>query len=241
MSRRLLLLAAAAAACTEAPADPLRSGPAAPIKPADPHAVAFHMRMHFEDLRMIERFLVSGKLEESTALAGLLARPSTDPALAPFARDSSRVVAAAQELAKATSIDDALRLEVRVAAACADCHAAAKVSPLLGKVPPEPPAAPGAPARMARHAWAVDRLWEGVIGGDDFRWSIGLRVLASAPMTMAPLTDATPLGERLQHLAAAQLATRMTTDLDQRATAYGEMLVTCAACHASLRAIAVQP
>ena len=87
---------------------------------------------------------------------------------------------------------------------------------------------------MARHAWAVDRLWEGMIGPDDDRWAAGLDVLAATPLPFTPLTDAPALAAGLRELARAQLANRSATGLDDRARAYGEILVMCAACHTSL-------
>jgi hypothetical protein len=90
---------------------------------------------------------------------------------------------------------------------------------------------------MARHVWAADRLWEGLIGGDEDRWTRGLAVLADSPLPFGPLTDAPALATQLQRRAREQLDARAMTLPDGRATAYGEMLVTCAACHSSLHVV----
>ena len=61
-----------------------------------------------------------------------------------------------------------------------------------------------------------------------------LTVLAEDPLPFALLNDAPQLAKDLQARARAQLDARATTLLDDRGTAYGEILVECAACHASL-------
>lgn len=38
---------------------------------------------------------------------------------------------------------------------------------------------------MARHLWATDRLWEGMVGGDDDAWRDGLDVLAAAQSSLS--------------------------------------------------------
>ena len=84
---------------------------------------------------------------------------------------------------------------------------------------------------MARHLWATDRLWEAMVGGNEPAWRDGLEVLAETPLPFTPAgTDG--LARRLQDLAQDQLS--RTTTLDERAAAYGELLRTCAGCHARM-------
>lgn len=211
------------------------SPPPPPARFADPAAGRYHMRRHFDDLRIIEQLLIAGRLAEGTALAYLLVRRLDDPGLASWSDRDQRVADAAQALVEAPSLDEALRREVRVMAECAGCHATAQVAPKLRPAPAVPVDDGGRPARMARHVWAVDRLWEGLVAPSDERWTRGLDVLAQTPMPFAPRSDAPLLGARLQDVARRQLAGRAVTDLDDRAAAYGELLVTCTACHASLR------
>jgi hypothetical protein len=213
--------------------DPEREPPPPP-RFVNPQAGRFHMRRHFDDLRMIERLFIAGKLDEGATLADLLVRQTDDPGMAPWDLQAKQVAEAAEALSKAPGLDEALRRAARVAAACADCHAQAQGRPVFAAVPPVPPDAPTRAARMARHVWATDRLWEGMIGPDDDRWKRGLEVLAATPQPFMRLTEAPGFARRLQQLARDQLAARATTGIDDRARAYGEMLVTCAACHSSL-------
>ena len=59
---------------------------------------------------------------------------------------------------------------------------------------------------------------------------------SATPLPFSPLTDAPQLAADLQKRAADQLETRATTSLEERGRAYGEILVRCAACHATLHA-----
>lgn len=221
---RCALLALALAACSPADADdqpPLER----------PDVVRETMRTQFKDLRDIQDMLLAGKLEDAKARAFMLTKPATDPGLAPLAAQTQAVVDAATELVDARTIPEACRKVARVAGACASCHVHMP-RPLRAPPETEPPTAqPTLSERMQRHAWATDRLWEGAVLGDIRRWREGVETLAMAPV---PIAGREALANRLQ--LQAQSALR---DLDAgagtvhtRATAYGEMLVTCAECHA---------
>jgi hypothetical protein len=84
---------------------------------------------------------------------------------------------------------------------------------------------------MLRHRWAADRLWEGIIGGNDEPWRAGLDVLAAPPLEWAKFAPGrTEHANKLRRLAENARRNK-AADLAGRATAYGEMLATCAACH----------
>lgn len=213
--------------------DPAREPPA-PARFQNPIIGRFHMRMHFSDLRRIEQLLLAGKLEDAVTLAPGLVAKIDDPGLARWQAHAKEVANAAVELAFAPGLDEALRRAPRIASACASCHADAQGKPVF-PAPPAPPTDTATPAsRMARHVWATDRLWEGLVGPADDRWALGLQVLAATPLPFTALSDAPQLADHMQQVARTQLAARATAGLDDRAAAYGELLVTCAACHSSL-------
>jgi cytochrome c553 len=239
----LVVLAACArdAAQPEAP-QPHATTPDTPVAAPAPHTLSFaaryHMRAHFDDLRRVERLLIAGKLDEGTTLAYMLVRGADDPGIPRWDVHAARVADAALRLTHARGLDEALRREARVAAECASCHTDLGATPMFAPAPLLPRDDTTRAARMARHAWAADRLWEGLIAGDEDRWTRGLAVLADSPLPFTALTDAPALATMLQRRAREQLDTREMTLPDARATAYGEMLVTCAACHASLHVAA---
>jgi hypothetical protein len=86
---------------------------------------------------------------------------------------------------------------------------------------------------MARHVWAIARVREGVVGAADEPWQAGLDVLAQAPLPWSEAqADRVGLAQSL-HDAASHARKRAGTDTwADRATSYGELLATCAACHA---------
>lgn len=229
--KRVILIAAIAAA-----AHPAGGGP--PI--AQPAKVRFHMHRHVDDLREVQRLLLAGKLDEAKTRAFLLTKPASDAGLAAWRSHAARLSDSARALTQATTIAEACRLEAQVAAACATCHVRAE--PLAVIYPPAPAAPANAAtvdARMARHQWAADRLWEGMIAGTTVPWRQGLEVLAQTPLPFPPHAKMPALADRLQDLArgALESLSDRSETIDTRATTYGNMLVTCAACHQAARSV----
>jgi len=202
-----------------------RSGRAAGSAPADADRakLRFRMQRYMDDLRTVERLLIAGRLDEARSRAFLLSRPARDV----WSIDALRVSQAALALSGTTDLEEACRIEPRIAAACADCHRRAGSLPAFDRSPRPPPDDAEPRARMARHEWAADQLWEGLVGASDRSWTAGLEVLAVQPLPS--LSNAA--GPRLQRLAAAALAAVPRDTPADRARTYGELLVTCAACH----------
>ena len=226
--RKLGLLLVAAAGC--------QAASAGEPKPAERFEhdmmLRFHMHENFGLLRAIELELVHGKLEDGRMLARQIAEAPDEGGAQPFAKRAATVRARAAELVAAPSIDEACRREARLAAACADCHVDAGVLPEFADPPRLPADGDTIKARMARHLWASDRLWEGMVGDSDESWRGGLDVLAATPLPWSAADgDRAALAKRLQQLASDARQAQATDQLRDRARAYGEILATCAACH----------
>jgi hypothetical protein len=208
-------------------------GPPAPPARQFEHdmMVRYHMHGSLDVLRAIERLLVRGNLDDARALARTIAEAPDEPDLGAWGPEAAAVRLRAQALAVAPGIDEACRREARLAAACADCHVETRIQPEFRAAPALPPDSGTVVARMARHRWAVDRLWEGLVGADDDAWHAGLAVLAAAPLPWTDLDARVLLARRLHQLADAARLHSATDTLDDRARSYGELLVTCAACH----------
>jgi len=221
------LLLGAASACNAARADEPKQGLPS-VRFEHDMMARYHMHENFGLLRSIELLLVHGKLDDAKAFARMIAEAPDEPGLQPFAKRAATVRASAASLADAPSIDEGVRREARLAAACADCHADAGVLPEFESPPRIPPDADNVKARMARHLWATDRLWEGIVGRSDESWRAGLDVLASAPLPWSVAdADRQALARGLQQSAAAA----RTAPESDRPRRYGEILVLCAACH----------
>jgi hypothetical protein len=72
-----------------------------------------------------------------------------------------------------------------------------------------------------------------MMGNSDTAWRAGLDVLAATPLPASELgSERMALAKQLQRPAMETGARKGTLDLSARAVAYGDLLVTCAACHA---------
>jgi len=221
--RELLLLLLTAAACG-------RPASGEPVQLERRDVTRYHMARHFGDLQDITHMLLAGKLEDARTRAFLLTRPPKDEGLALLAPQAQAVEDAASQLVEAPSIAEACRLTAKVAQACAGCHVQIPKRLLAAPAPEEPSPEPTLAVRMQRHAWAADRLWEGVVMGDRLRWRQGLEVLAMRPV---PMPKGDGLARRLQAQAIDSLGRleQQTDTYATRAQAYGEILVTCSSCH----------
>ena len=216
------------------PKQPPTSGPAQ--LPRD-ELQRMHMHENFDLLRAIERLLITGKLDDAKRFAAAISEAPDSPAHGPWAAHVVAVRDRAAALARATTLAQATRLEASLAAACASCHVETGVAPEFRQFP-VPPDAKTVEARMLRHRWAADRIWEGIIGGDPEPWRAGLDVLAAAPLDWGPSSSDRAVHARtLQRLASQARANKLATT-EARATAYGEILSTCAACHTGAPAAA---
>jgi cytochrome c553 len=196
--------------------------------------IRFHMHENFDLLRAIERLLIRGKLDDATRFAAAIAEAPDEPGLGTWAAHAAVVRERAAALARATAVDEACRREAKLAAACAGCHVDAGASPEFRSPPPEPPDQPSIEARMLRHRWAADRLWEGIVGGADEPWRAGLDVLAATPLDWKEIAPSrAPFGRELQRLADQARRRKPGDASSDHATAYGEILTTCAGCHAA--------
>jgi cytochrome c553 len=195
------------------------------------------MQSHFEDLRLIERLLLAGRLDEARDRATAIAFDRADSELPAWAPYIARMRQAASALAQADSLREACRAETRLARECATCHQASAAMPTF-VVPDRPSGESTLAARMARHQWAADRLWEGLVGLSDEAWRDGLDVLAAAPLPATAIAEDRAQLPRfaryardLQRVARRGVAARTPA---ARATAYADLLTVCSGCHARL-------
>ncbi len=194
--------------------------------------VRFHMHENFDLLRGIEKLLLRGKLPDATRLARAIAEAPDEPGLGTWAVQATKVRDLAAALGRASNLDEACKREVRLAVACAGCHADTGVTTQPTTMPVLPPDSPTIEARMARHLWATDRLWEAIVMGGDDLWKQGLDVLAATPLPFSSgAYGRTGFAKRLQQLATGARKRSAQDDLSARGHVYGEMLTVCVGCH----------
>ena len=120
-----------------------------------------------------------------------------------------------------------------------DLVGVARVSPLTaGGVVALAPEGDGIVAHMARHPWAVDRLWQGLFAADEAAWNTGIASLAED----VPVADATVPTDREAAVAAMtklihdrEAAAKEATTWGDRGALFGELVATCADCHTETR------
>jgi cytochrome c553 len=86
---------------------------------------------------------------------------------------------------------------------------------------------------MDRHAWAADRMWEGLIAPSDAAWHEGVSELATVP-SKAPKEQpalAPEFVRELREVRALGAEARRAHDASGRAALYARVLTTCAGCH----------
>jgi mono/diheme cytochrome c family protein len=194
--------------------------------------VRFHMHENFSLVRAIERLLLRGKLAEARDLARAIAIAPDEPGMSTWSKQTIRVRDRASELATATTLDAAFVAESKLAIECAGCHVATGVTPEFATPSQPPPDQATIAARMARHLWAADRLWEGMIGMADDSWRAGLEILAQPPLPAVEMGEVRARFARQLQRVAETARKSTSTDKDRAAT-YAQLLTQCAACHTS--------
>ena len=192
-------------------------------------AVDERMIDHFSRAGQIQSSLIAGDLEAARRPARWVAEHEslTDPD--PEAvRWAGSLKQAASDVANAASLDGAADATGRMAAACAGCHSA-EGGPRFRTMVEVPPEGTTTGTHMVRHLWAMDRMWEGLIGGSDAAWRAGAEALATqgASGEFSSGGASAALAEALHEQA------RTARQLSPAAwpAAYADMIKICAGCH----------
>ena len=191
-----------------------------------PESSADHMEQHFEQVDAVMTAVIAGDLAAVKQPAGWLA--SHEPAEGlpgdwePFVTDMQ---AAARLAEGATDVATAAVATGEMALLCGACHAAVGQGTAFAFM--AQPEETGVTGHMKRHAWALDQLWQGLIGPSDESWQRGAQGLDESPIQGGSVETRT-LGLRVHELGAQAAE---AADPAARAVIYGELLSTCAGCH----------
>ena len=202
---------------------------------AEESDLGLHMQRHLQQITRIKTAVIRGDLEGLRRPATWLQQhepaPEASILYVPFIlsmRDHAGKILEAQDIGTAATDVSAIATD------CANCHIASEVDINFDN-PAEPPAWSDMESHMQRHQWAIDRLWEGLIGPSDVSWSRGIRMLAEAPLhdTEATWDDTTGTDGDVMARRVHDLGREAATALlpHARAAVYGEMLGVCADCH----------
>ena len=239
-----LLVLAGNPGCNEAPdtsvASPTTSAPETPAptgqRPPTEVEMVAAMEAHYRPAILAHDALLQGNLPvfraQMTKVSVTPLPPSSPSAWTPLHAQMQSAAATGIEV---MGLDDAADAMASLVISCGVCHMA------LGDGPIYPAPAPDdadteVRAAMREHQWASERLWEGITGPWDNAWERGSAELAEG-RTFESIRSTAPWSADLQTREAAlrDLGAQAmgTTVLDERAALYGQILVTCAGCHAA--------
>ena len=94
-----------------------------------------------------------------------------------------------------------------------------------------PPAGRAPAAHMLRHAWAADRMWDGLLTPSDALWESGATALSEDPLFLADDESGTEAAVLAREVHLLGIEARRLQDPDHQAGIYGRLLGTCARCH----------
>ena len=200
-------------------------------KPAAGSPLARLMREHFKEAEQIRHAVISGNPKDAVQPASALGSTADIANLPPPWRAAvERMHSASSRVQNSADLAEAAAGTADIAVACSSCHESQggpKVSvgdpPVVGQ---------SVVSRMARHAWAMERLWEGLYAPSSAAWKAGAKALQGEPFPPEVLEHGGVYGRSAakDFKALASQASLKETPKD-RASLYAGLLGTCATCH----------
>lgn len=235
---------AAAPADAAAPAAPAASA-AAPVgrepgedpKPDAPppgSSRARVMHAHLTDALLIRKAVVAGTPERAADPAAALAKAENPEDLPPAWRQAvARMQQIAARINDGTSAAQVAGATADLGVACGGCHQSMG-GPKASSAPP-PPEGSALAERMQRHAWATERLWEGLVVPSSEAWNAGAKALSGAPFPAEVLKQGGVHGRSAANDFAKLVGKAPgKKTVEERAALYAELLVTCGGCHRAI-------
>jgi hypothetical protein len=190
------------------------------------------MQAHFNDALLIRQAVIAGKREEAANPATVIAHTQNLDQLPngwrPFVEDMQH---AATRITNGTTVATVAAATADLGVACGACHQQlGGPKATLEGLPTNDPSLEG---RMKRHAWATERLWEGLAIPSDEAWKLGASLLSREAIPKEVLTSVD------SRSAAADFAKLITKapgkkTLQDKAGLYAELLLTCGVCHRAM-------
>lgn len=221
---RAAALLLALAACSDVDAQPTYAEAV--------QAAQHRMHVRFNALTRAEQAIVTSDLDRVHTEAQQLLALDEPEVLATWQPFFEAIKDAARPLAEAKDPIAAGALIAEVGRRCANCHEATHAKIPLQQLA-APPADQHLATQMMRHQWAAQRMWEGLIAPSADRWREGARMLAAAPLTITAESSALGIADDVAKVRL--LARRALAPGTDRPQLYGELLATCAHCHAVIR------
>lgn len=195
-----------------------------------------HMYAHFDQAGAVHHNLMNGNLQAAKKSADWIASHTEIHGLPPGTSEYDDAVrTSAWRVTEAANLHEAAVAAAFMGSSCGECHREHRVEPpfLMGTAVPR---GDGPRAEMARHVWAADRMWVGLLGGSDAAWQEGARGFQGGWLdtqeVLAEPGDRVRIREMTRHIYQLAAQAETAVHAEERAEIYGEFLVTCADCHA---------
>lgn len=192
------------------------------------------MHAHFAHALSIRKAVIAGTPERAADPADALAKTENlDEVPASWRSAVQRMQEIAGRINNSTSAAQAAGATADLGVACGGCHQT-QGGPKASSQP-SPPEAGGLTERMQRHAWATERLWEGLTVPSSEAWNAGAKALKASPFPAEVLKQGGVHG-RSAASDFAKLVVKAPTKktVEERAGLYAELLVTCGGCHRAI-------
>jgi len=206
-----------------------------PDVPPSGSSITRIMQAHFNDALLIRQAVIAGSPEDAVDPAYVLTHiQDLDQLPDGWRVFVERMQGVAGRIQNSTTSSLAAAATADLGVSCGMCHQR-HGGPTASD---EPAPAPGTSIerRMARHVWATERLWEGLIVPSSDAWTAGARALGADPFPSDVLNDggvyARSAASDFAKLAANAPAQKTA---EQRAALYAELLVTCGTCHRAMK------
>jgi len=211
------------------------------ISADDASEIANHMHEHLDRITIIKSHIIGDNLEGVREPASWLAEHDSVPGLpSNFEPYVELIRVYAGQVVAAPDVKSAAESVSKMARTCGNCHLVNHVELEFG-FDTMPGDWPDTISHMQRHQWAVDRLWEGLIGPSDVAWSRGSKMLVGVPLSPVDYVNTVTDGADLAALDEATHRVHVlggqgtnTRTPDARSMLFAELLDLCADCHTRL-------
>ncbi len=144
----------------------------------------------------------------------------------------------ARRVVDAQNLVSAAESVSQMAKTCGNCHLVNEVNLEFGYDRMPRTDLEDVVTHMQRHQWAMDRLWEGIIGPSDTAWNRGTDMLIDAPLLPSNITtaadDVAEISIVVRRIHALGGIGTETKTPDARSALYAEILGLCVRCHTLL-------
>ena len=191
------------------------------------------MRAHFSETELIRAAVIRGNPSAAIGPAKSLTKmdemgkmpASWKPTLSAMQKAVARIKNSPDIPAVAAATAD-------LGVACGSCHKKGEGPKVEVGSPPE--AGSTVKSQMRRHAWANERLWEGLYVPSDDAWKAGVDALKGDIFPKDALKGVHARSAVATLKRVVESAGSKKTPQDRAAT-YAQILETCAACHTAMR------